>query len=231
MDTERIDELIALAALGELSAADERELDAAARDDPSLAAQLGEAIAVAATLQRTAAEQPPVGLRASVLDAIAATPQEQIGATVVPFERAHRRLLKPILAAAAAVLLLVAGAVVVTQRDRGPDGILAVIEAPDAVTRVLDGALGGTLLVTYSPSEGAVVVEGQGVPVPAATSTYQLWVIRDDQPTSAGIFRPDDAGVVLARLDDVDPTSATLGVTEEPAGGSESPTPPILATA
>ena len=48
--------------------------------------------------------------------------------------------------------------------------------------------------------------------------------------TSAGLFRPDGGGVVLERLDGVDPTGFTLGVTEEPAGGSESPTLPILAS-
>jgi hypothetical protein len=36
--------------------------------------------------------------------------------------------------------------------------------------------------------------------------------------------------VVLERLDGVDPTGFTLGVTEEPAGGSDAPTLPILAS-
>jgi hypothetical protein len=46
-----------------------------------------------------------------------------------------------------------------------------------------------------------------------------------------GIFRPDTDGSVSERFADADPTGFVLGVTEEPAGGSESPTLPILASA
>jgi anti-sigma-K factor RskA len=112
-----------------------------------------------------------------------------------------------------------------------PDDVVAVIDAPDAVIRVLDGELGGSLVVTSSPAEAAVVVEGTGLPTLDDASTYQLWVIGDDGPVSAGTFRPDGTGTVLQRLDDVVPGDATLGVTREPAGGSPSPTLPILASA
>ena len=131
---------------------------------------------------------------------------------------------------AAAVVLLVGGIVVVSQNDSGSGDVAAVIEAPDAVTQVLAGDLGGTLSVTYSVSEDAVVVEGIDVPTIDDTATYQLWLVGDEGATSAGLFRPAVDGSVLERLDGVDPTGFVLGVTQEPAGGSESPTLPILAS-
>ena len=84
--------------------------------------------------------------------------------------------------------------------------------------------------MTYSESEDAVVVEGTDVPTIDDTETYQLWLVGDEGITSAGLFRPAVDGSVLERLDGVDPTGFVLGVTQEPAGGSESPTLPILAS-
>lgn len=73
---ERIDDLIALAALGELTADEARELDDAVQADPAVAAELAAALEAAAAVQATVAEEPPPALRASVLDAIAGLPQQ-----------------------------------------------------------------------------------------------------------------------------------------------------------
>lgn len=232
-NSDRIDELIALAALGELSTEARRELDAAALADPSVAAELDEALAAAAALQRSHAEEPPPALRGSVLAAIASTPQDApTGRGVASLdEERRRRRFGPLLAAAAAVLFVIGGVVVVRNGDEGgTDPIAAVVEAPDATTRGLSGEI-ESLSVTYSRSERALVVEGDGVPVPEQTATYQLWLVSDDGATSVGTFRPGDDGSVEVRFDDVDPTDFVLGVTREPAGGSESPTLPILASA
>jgi hypothetical protein len=245
MDSERIDELIALAALGELDDADERELDAAAQRDPAIRRELDAALTTAAAVQAATAQPPGESVRASVLAAVATTPQERPEssavppvapdgpvAPVVPLDRARRRVLPLLAVAAAVVALLLAGGVVLRNQRTGPaDDVVAVVEAPDAITRVLAGDLAGSLLVTSSVSEAAIVVEGDGVPVLDEASTYQLWVIGPDGPVSAGIFAPDDSGAVLQRFDDVLPGDATLGVTREPAGGSASPTLPILASA
>ena len=71
----RIDDLIALAALGELSEQESAELDAAVAADPAVAAELDEALASAAALQSSPAEPPPPQLKQSVMDAIAGVPQ------------------------------------------------------------------------------------------------------------------------------------------------------------
>ncbi len=235
MTSDRIDELIALAALGELSSDDRRELDEAARHDPSVAAEVDQALATAAALQRSRAEEPPVSLRHSVLASIASAPQEDAaahhGVVSLEAQRAHRRRLRPTLLAAAAVALFVVGGVVlVVTNDDTTDQIAAVVDADDATSRPLSGEIDG-LTVVYSPSQDALVVEGDDVPVLDDTATYQLWLVGDEGPVPVGIFRPDADGRVSERFSDADPTDFVLGVTREPAGGSESPTLPILASA
>ncbi len=248
MNSDRIDELIALAALGELSAEDERELDSVVRTDPAVSAEVDEALAAAAALQRTHAEEPPSALRSSVLAAIASTPQERaVPATAtlggerqttdgpsrvvsLDSQRARRGFRPAMLAAAAVALFAVGGVVLVVSDDGGSDPIAAVVEAPDATRRTLSGEI-EQLTVIYSASQDALVVEGDGVPVVDDTATYQLWLVGDGVATSVGIFRPDTDGRVSERFANVDPSDFVLGVTREPAGGSESPTLPILASA
>ena len=55
----RIDDLIALAALGELNEQESAELDAAVAADPAVADELAEALASAAALQSSPVEPPP----------------------------------------------------------------------------------------------------------------------------------------------------------------------------
>lgn len=235
MISDRIDELIALAALGELSAQEQRELDVAAERDATVATELDEALALAAAIQRPHAEAPPAGLRNSVLAAVASTPQERAihvegHVASLDIERSRRRFRPTLFAAAAVALFAVGGVVLVATNDNSSDPIAAVIDASDATTRSLSGEI-DELTVTYSPSEGALVLQGDGLPVLDDSSTYQLWLVGDDGATSVGIFRPDADGGVVERFPNADPTGFVLGVTEEPAGGSESPTLPILASA
>jgi anti-sigma-K factor RskA len=242
MTSDRIDELIALAALGELSEAEERELDEAAADDPFVAAEFDEAIAAAAALQRVHVEQPPAALRSSLMDAIASTPQEPpvdrpidewapTPAVSLEQQRRRRRSGPVILAAAAAIAFFVVGGVaLIAVNDSGSDPIAAVVDASDATSRQLDGEIQG-LTVVYSATEQALVVEGADVPVLGDDATYQLWLVGDDGATSVGTFGTAADGTVSERFSDADPTGFVLGVTREPAGGSESPTLPILASA
>jgi anti-sigma-K factor RskA len=136
------------------------------------------------------------------------------------------------LAAAAALLVVVGGAVVITSTNSGSnDPIAAVVDADDAVTRRLDGELGPALTVVYSPEAAALVIAGDDVPTMSDDQTYQLWLIDSSGARSVGVFEPDQAGRVEVRFDDTDPSGLVLGVTREPAGGSQQPTLPILASA
>lgn len=232
MSPERIDELIALAALGELSPEDECEIEVQRHADPSFAAELDEALATAAALQRVHAEQPPVGLRADVMTAIAGTPQERTPDSDHPVvaldtARSRRRHMPALLLAAAAVVVFVVGAFIVSNEASAPDQYEAIIEASDAEAHQLSGEL-GTLTAVYSPSHAAMVVTGDGIA--AVAGTYQVWFDVDGHMEPAGLFRPDDDGHVEVRLAVADGIGASVNVTAEPAGGSEEPTLPVLAT-
>ncbi|MEP1125250.1 MAG: anti-sigma factor [Ilumatobacter sp.] len=148
---ERIDELIALAALGELTESDEIELDALLSEDVDLVGEVDDAVHTAALLQQAVAEAPPAHLRASVLDAIATTPQitgdggagllsdgigsadepevaepvlaePSVGAAVVDLNARRRNRWVPALSAAAAMIMLAGIGIVVVGGDSGSDG-------------------------------------------------------------------------------------------------------------
>ena len=253
---DRLDELIALAALGELTAEETAELDALLAADPAAADELAAALDAAATLQSSEPLEPPPALRASVLASIASIeqlpardetrpdrsatppPPPTVPADPVSLGEARRRR-RPVawLAAAAAVVLIAAGGVYVATRNDDSSGetasddpIVAVLDADDVTTRTLEGSLGTTLELAYSADEGAMVVTGDDVPAVADDETYQLWMVDESGSVPAATFRPDDSGHVAVRVDG-DPSGFVVGVTLEPSGGSEQPTLPILASA
>lgn len=235
MTTERIDELLALAVLGELDDRDATELDAALAADAGLADEFDLDAEVAATLQHSIAEQPPATLKANVMAAIDALPDSDDPPVpaVVPIgsARSRRRGMQTFAAAAAVVLLLAGGLVVFSRTASAPTDVDVVATADDASERTLsDGDMTGELAIVYSASQDAFVLVGTDVPVLTDAETYQLWLLDASGAESVGLFVPDDDGRVAERFDDRDPSDFIVGVTVEPAGGSDSPTIPIQAS-
>jgi anti-sigma-K factor RskA len=229
----RTDELIALAALGELTAEDAVELDAAVAADPGLAADLADALTSAAMLQAGAVEQPPDRLRASVLGAIAGVDQEPAAQSVVTsvvrsLPGPRRRRFAPLFAAAAVLALLAGGVIIATGGGDDDDPIAAVIDADDADSLAVTGPIGDLELV-YSAREDAFVIIGESLTPPPTDSTYQVWLVDDGGATPVGTFEPDSDGDVAMRTDGFDPTGSTIGITVEPVGGSDEPTLPLVA--
>ena len=67
------------------------------------------------------------------------------------------------------------------------------------------------------------------VPVPEGDRVYELWAIRAGTPERFATFRPDDDGTLSVYAPGLDPASAEQwAITEEPAGGSDAPTTPVL---
>lgn len=246
MDPTRIDELIALAALGEITPDEEAELDAALAADAAVAAELDADLEVAARLQSAHRTPPPAALKANVMAAIDALdeperssddvgnrqPDDRVVTSLESRRSMRRRRMWQPLAAAAAVVMLVAGGLLVANRggDDAPS-FETVAEAPDAQTRPFAGDLGGMLSVVHSPRNDAFVLTGVDVPSLSAAETYQLWFVDGDDVMSVGLFRPDVDGLVAVVFDGFDPSDVVVGVTVEPAAGSEMPTLPIVATA
>lgn len=71
------------------------------------------------------------------------------------------------------------------------------------------------------------------LPALPADRTYQLWLISGDQPQSAGTFQINERGqgILIFESDTPIPSFDTIGISEEPAGGSPAPTSDPIAAA
>ncbi|MBT8249448.1 MAG: anti-sigma factor [Acidimicrobiia bacterium] len=132
--------------------------------------------------------------------------------------------------AAAAVLALVVGVGVLPQLFQ--DRIDQITGARDAVVLAVDPTLGPAdqkqMSLTYSADEAGAVLVATGLEPLGGDATYQMWLIGDEGPVSAGLFKPDDSGSVSVELTAVPQPGTAFGVTVEPAGGSPLPTGPVL---
>jgi len=112
-------------------------------------------------------------------------------------------------------------------------GSAAVLAAPDVRRIELEGrppVSGATGSAFWSPSRG-LVFAATGLPSLPAGRVYQLWIVADTAPVSAGLMTPDPAGLATAVAAPPAGVSkvVAIAVTLEPAGGVPAPTsPPIL---
>jgi anti-sigma-K factor RskA len=237
-------EQLALYAVGALTDDERTDLEDVLRTRPDLQAELDELEEAATVLADAVTETPPPTLRASILDLIAATPQEP-AATHSPVPAAPIAPIAPVVpigsgrkrnrfvafgAAVAAVAAIAVGVLVVTTpwSSSDTDPTAAVLESEDAQTIVMPGSLPG-LSIVHSPTADAAVLMADQVPVPDGDRVYELWAIRDGTPERVATFRPDDSGRLSVYAPGLDPASAEQwAITEEPAGGSDAPTTPIL---
>jgi anti-sigma-K factor RskA len=86
--------------------------------------------------------------------------------------------------------------------------------------------------VVYAGHNGKLLLTAQNLhPLPAG-KVYQLWILQPNggKPLPAGTFAPDSSGNAAMILADEPENVAVLGfaVTIEDAGGSETPTPPLV---
>jgi anti-sigma-K factor RskA len=82
----------------------------------------------------------------------------------------------------------------------------------------------GYLLVFENESYGTLVVED--APALALEFQYQLWLIRDGQRISGGVFSVNEHGYGTLQIDASQPLQSfpSFGITVEPFGGSPGPT-------
>jgi anti-sigma-K factor RskA len=154
----------------------------------------------------------------------------------------QRWFAKPVvmLASAAAVIGLIAGGGVLatslgtsqTQQQQA-SALAEITKAPDAQQAVSDIAGGGSATLVWSEELLSSAIMVDGLATLPSDKVYELWYI-DGSGTArpAGTFSVDDSGETWRVLDGDMAAGDTVGVTVEPAGGSDAPTTtPILAIA
>ncbi len=246
------DELMTAAgayALGALAEPERSEFETLMAESEQLRAEVTELMDTAVELGLSVASvEPPASMRARVLAAVAATPQlpaegrssssrserVETAPEQTPAERKARvRWRTPLarLGAVAAVVALIVGLGftvrfgIQAQVDMATASQVNEIQAADDYQRrSVEIAGGGTATLVWSVAlqRSALIIDGlKGLP---AGSTYELWYIDASGATPAGTFDVGDDGkrtVVLAGDMGV---GDTIGVTVEPAGGSDTPT-------
>ncbi len=186
-------------------------------------------------LATAAAQDPPEALRERVLTQIART--RQVPPRVSRLGSVRARRIGWILSAACLVLAVVLGVTTVrTQHtkervDALNRDIAAVMAAPDARTITAPVRPGGSGTVVASRSLGKAVVVMSGLPRLSSAKTYELWFMGPRPPRPVGTMRPPAKGnpapVLATGLGD----ATQIGITIEPAAGSQRPTSSPIFTA
>ncbi|GAA4900160.1 anti-sigma-K factor RskA [Stackebrandtia albiflava] len=232
-----------------LHALDEEERDLVERhiaECESCALELRELRATAARLADFTIVDPPQRLRTQVLGAVRRTRQLAPGPARPPAGRTRdgasvrrfagrRRVF--VTAAAIVVMALVSSLVtfavmqgrVDQQRaeQARQEQMEAVLTASDAdfTRRTAEG--GGTVSMVSSESlDQAVVILTDLAPI-SDEQSYQLWLVHGDRQVSAGVV-PAGHNTAMRLVTGISGADV-LGVTAEPAGGSETPTLPMVA--
>lgn len=147
------------------------------------------------------------------------------------------RPLRFLAAAAAAVVLFVTGGLVGSALTGGPDA--GVNQAASALAEIMAQADaqrlsqslgdGGTATLVWSASLGRSAVLAEDLPALPDDKVYEAWYIDDSGARAAGTFRPSAETATWHVLDGTMTAGVAVGVTVEPAGGSEQPTSdPVL---
>jgi anti-sigma-K factor RskA len=225
-------------ALNALSDSESAEFETLLAADEQLRNEVTELTDTAVELGLSVAPvDPPASLRASILDAVASTPQASprveeraVGTRLeTPAERkARARWSTPLvrIGAVAASIVLIAGIALGVNAGLGMQADLATAQqisqiqaAEDYQHRTVEVSTGGsaTLVWSLALERSALLVDGlKGLP---AGSTYELWYIDADGATPAGTFDGQGDVVLAGDMSAGD----SIGVTVEPAGGSTSP--------
>lgn len=235
-------------ALRSLSAHDEARYLEALRTHPEWAPIADDDAETAASLADiTAPEAPSPAVRDALLDAISTTPQLSDDApapaeapTPAPSEGrrgARPKRLRLLFALAACLALIVGigfGSVALNNHLNRPDSVVALdeIEAADDADHASVALAGdGTASVHWSADLGRAVLVAEGLEQPDPDRTYQLWFVRGETASPAGLFEPE-SGEAIAPLDGEFRAGDVIAVTVEPAGGSPTGLPttePIFA--
>jgi anti-sigma-K factor RskA len=171
-----------------------------------------------AVVSAATAADPPARLRTAVL------------AAAQPDTRRQSRLRTAVLAAAAAIVVGLAafGAGIALRPPPTPTMAEQIMAAPDVRT-VSSQLAGGTATVVFSRDMNAGVLVMNNVPPPTQGTVYQMWLVGDKGPLSAGTMNTAAVAPSTTHMLPNLENSSVLAFTVEPGNGSPQPTGKIFA--
>jgi anti-sigma-K factor RskA len=171
-----------------------------------------------AVVSAATAADPPPHLRTAVLSA------------AQPDTARQSRWRVAFLAAAAAIVVALAafGAGIALRPPHSPTMAEQIMTAPDVRTTSSPLA-GGTATVLFSRNMNAGVLVMNNVPPPLQGTVYQMWLIGDKGPLSAGTMNTAAVAPSTTHLFPNLENSSALAFTVEPGDGSPQPTGKIFA--
>jgi anti-sigma-K factor RskA len=167
-------------------------------------------------------QHPPLETPASGAGGLAAEADAAAMAPVVDLAE-RRRGWRSVVALAAAAAAVVGGVVSLPLLPTtDAQQASAISAAPDAQVAGVELADGGTANLVWSADLGRSMVTVDGLAALTPEQRYELWYINDDGARPAGLFSAE--GLHTAVLDGAMQEGDAVGITVEPAAGSEAPT-------
>ncbi|WP_343573002.1 anti-sigma factor [Mycobacterium sp.] len=172
-----------------------------------------------ALVSSATASEPPERLRAAVLASTARTSTARTS-----------RWRTAILAAAAAIVVALAafGAGIALRPAHAPAMAEQIMSAPDMRT-VSTPMAGGTATMVFSRDMNGAVLLMNNVPPPSQGTVYQMWLVGDKGPQSAGTMNTAAIAPSTTHTFTSLDNSSVLAFTVEPGDGSPQPTGKIFA--
>jgi anti-sigma-K factor RskA len=247
---ERLEELFPMYALGALSEDERARVDAYVAADPNARTRLEEALHSAGVI---GFEAQPVAPSPQVKHTLMARVNADAQSRFAPVSKRARwnwpRFAWPALAVASLLAVIILGAWVASlnaqlarlqqetarlqQELLTQQEVLAQLSAPEVSASAIAGTAAqpqahGQMLADPSQQQ-AVLVVSDLAPLPP-DRTYQFWLIRQNVPVSAGLFTVDAQGHAILAVQSAEAIGSfdAIGVSIEPAGGSQQPTGDIV---
>lgn len=244
MTTAELHTLTGAYALHALEPAERDAFERHLAECPACAQEVSELAATAARLGLAVSVTPPPAMKEQLLRRVATERQDP--PRVAPESRAgvvgrRGRALSRFALAACLAVAAAFGGIAAWQHQQAQDAraeaqssqqrseaLASVLAAPDAkVTtgKLTDGAT-GTVVVSRNQDKAAFVAAG--LPEPPNGKVYELWFNDGGKMRAAGLLSPS-AGSDAVLLSGTVGEASGMGITVEPAGGSDQPTSAPLA--
>jgi len=220
-------------ALDALGGADRARFERHLSACPSCSQETRGLLETATRLAASTAARAPDGLRDRVLAAAARTRQHPPAVAQLKSAWPGRRWGMAIACGVLAVALAIGGIAFNAQHQLSQDqararAIAAVLNAPDAAMMTAHASPRGTATVVMSHQARALVFTSARLPALPSSERYELWLVGNTGPRSAGMLPQPHAGTTAPVIVSGLRAGDEVALTVEPVAGAQQPSPPMV---